>query len=308
MKKIMCLLLALGCLMFTACGKQDRDPARLFQLYFISSTETKVEVHEYQTQSDDTREQLAELLDQLATVPNRFEYKAPLSMGFELLGYTLDNEVLTLDVDSNYKGMSATTEVLVRAALVCSLVQLDGVSFVEIMVDGTPLYDNLNNLVGRMTAEQFINNMGSEINAYDMANLTLYFADESGEYLVEVNRKVAYNTNIPLARLVVEQVIAGPLADTADTVFPTVNPETQIVSVQTRDGICYVNLNEAFLNQIYNVSAEATIYSIVNSLIELNTVNKVQISINGDTTGTYREKYSFGTVFERNLDIVTALR
>ena len=77
--------------------------------------------------------------------------------------------------------------------------------------------------------------------------------------------------------------------------------------MRTRDGICYVNLNETFLTQIYNVSADVAIYSIVNSLAELSTVNKVQISINGDTSGTYREKYSFSTVFVRNLDIVTTL-
>ena len=43
------------------------------------------------------------------------------------------------------------------------------------------------------------------------------------------------------------------------------------------------------------------------ALAELSNINRVQISINGDNSGTYREKYSLTTYFERNLDIVTTL-
>ena len=65
-----------------------------------------------------------------------------------------------------------------------------------------------------------------------------------------------------------------------------------------------MNLNENFLTQMTNATSEVTIYSIVNSLIELPNVNKVQISINGDTEGTYRESIPFSTIFERNLELM----
>lgn len=289
-----------------ACSREKTDPGRVFQLYYISNTETRVEVRDYEMQSETTEDCIAEMLEALKGLPGVVESKAPLSMGSQLLDYHLEKEVLTLNMDEQYASLSPSAEVLTRAALVCSLTQIDGVSFVDITVAGNPLYDRLGNLVGMMNADQFINNLGNEINAYDMADLTLYFANEAGDSLIAVNRKMAYNTNIPLDRLVVEQLIAGPGTDVTGKVFPTINPDTQIVSVRTRDGLCYVNLNEVFLNQIYNVTADVTIYSLVNSLAELNTVNKVQISINGDTSGTYREKYSFSTVFERNLDMIAS--
>ena len=71
-----------------------------------------------------------------------------------------------------------------------------------------------------------------------------------------------------------------------------------------RDGTCYVNLDGNFSNQIYNVTPEVTIYAITNSLVELSNVNKVQISINGETNINYRENISLSAVFERNLDLV----
>ena len=77
-----------------------------------------------------------------------------------------------------------------------------------------------------------------------------------------------------------------------------------MLNVTVKDGICYVNFNSAFLTQPYSVSAEATIYSIVNSLSELTGVNKVQISIEGDSSVIYKETISLTTPFERNLDLV----
>ena len=63
-----------------------------------------------------------------------------------------------------------------------------------------------------------------------------------------------------------------------------------------------MNLDASFLSVVNNVSTELSIYSIVNSLVELSTVNKVQILINGEVPE------SFGSAaFERNLDCVTTL-
>ena len=74
--------------------------------------------------------------------------------------------------------------------------------------------------------------------------------------------------------------------------------------MNVKDGVCYVDVDSMFLTQIYNVTAEVTIYSIANSLAELSNVNKVQISVNGDTSVNYKENISLSTVFERNLELV----
>ena len=307
-KKWLSIFLIICCMTsLAACGKQEEPTGQTIQLYYISNSETKVEVRDYVLTTETFEEQLEEVLAALADVPDKLEYKAPLAMGFQVKGHRNVNGALTLNMDSKYTELIPTTEVLVRAAIVCTMVQLSDVSSVSFTVEGNPLYDNLGSLVGVMTADQFINNMGSEISAYDTVNLTLYFTNETGDGLIAVNREKAYNTNISLDRLVVEELIAGPSA-TVEGVYPTINPNTKPISVLTKDGICYVNLDETFFVQVYNVTPDVTIYSIVNSLAELSNVNKVQISINGDTSKMYREKYSFSTVFERNLDLITTLK
>ncbi|MDR0963523.1 MAG: GerMN domain-containing protein, partial [Clostridium sp.] len=131
--------------------------------------------------------------------------------------------------------------------------------------------------------------------------MTLYFANATGDGLIMVNRSRLYNSNISMEKLIVEELIKGP--DSPD-VYPTINPATRIISVTVKDSICYVNLDDQFLTRTNNIKEEIAIYSIVNSLAELGTVNKVQIIINDIATGVFLEKYSFDTIYERNLDLV----
>lgn len=88
----------------------------------------------------------------------------------------------------------------------------------------------------------------------------------------------------------VERLIAGPDAENEE-LYPVINPATKVLGVTVKDGTCYVNLDNGFLTQTYNVSAEVQIYSIVNSLVELSNINKVQIAVNGNTDMIFREKF-----------------
>ena len=304
----MLLMLLCGMFVLMGCGTgTDLEESNTKQIYYINNNETGLEIRECELQSSDTKTQLEELIVRLGTIPGKLEYKAPLQMGFSLLSYELDGEKLYLDVSSEYKSLSATTEVLVRAALVRTLSQTEGVKFVAITVEGENLHDSLGNVVGLMAAEQFIDNAGDEISTYEKVKLKLYFANEEGTGLVATNRTMAYNTNISLEKLVIEQLLAGPGADVADVVYPTVNPSTKLISILVKDGVCYVNFDNAFLTQTYNVSSDVAIYSVVNSLTELTNVNKVQISINGNSEIMYRESINLTTVFERNLDLITVV-
>ena len=65
-----------------------------------------------------------------------------------------------------------------------------------------------------------------------------------------------------------------------------------------------MDLSEEFLTPMNNVTSQTVLYSIVNSLVELPGINRVQISIDGNTDVTYRDNVSLTTVFERNLDLV----
>jgi len=295
-------MLAFLCvLLLAACGQKEKSGANVFQVYYVSNSETKVEMHPYEMKADTPQEQLQELVECLSTHPAKLEYKAPFAMGFQIRNIYLEDGRLQIDVDAAYKNLSVTTEVLVRAAVVRTLTQLPEVSMVMITVEGNQIYDNNGSMVGWMNAELFIDNDGNEINTYELAKVRLYFAGESGTNLIAAYREKRYSTITSRERFVVEELIAGPSGQ-IEGLYPSVNPNTKIISVVTKDGICYVNLDENFLSVVNNVSTDVSIYSVVNSLVELSNVNKVQILINGEVPSSFQT-----STFERNLDIVTTL-
>lgn len=299
------LFVALGCILvlagLTACREEEPTGADVYQIYVVSNSETKVEVHTHRMQAADEEAMLSELVTCLSTQPEKLEYKAPLAMGFEILSMDLSDGKLSIDVDGAYKNLPATTEVLVRAAIVRTLTQLPSVRYVGITVEGHQLFDNAGDVVGLMSAEMFIDNDGNEINTYELARVKLYFANLEGDKLIGAYREKYYSTNMPIERFVVEELIAGP-SGKVEGLYPSINPEVKIIGVTTKDGICYVNLDASFLTVVNNVSTEISIYSIVNSLVELSSVNKVQILINGEVPPSFSS-----STFERNLDYVTTL-
>ena len=300
--RILGLFLVLGSsLMLAACGSKDVVGENTWQVYYVSTSETKVEQHPHEIIADTPEGKLAELIGYLSANPEKLAYKAPLGLGFQLLSAQLEEATLVLDVDAEYLELPMTTEVLVRAAIVRTLTQLEEVGYVSITVEGGQLYDGVGRPVGRMNAEQFIDNNGNEINTYELARIQLYFASEDGASLIAANREKYYSTSMQLERFVVEELIAGPSGQ-VEGLYPSVNPNTKIINVTTKDGICYVNLDENFLTVVNNVPTEESVYAIVNSLVELSNINKVQILVDGEVPSTFS-----ASTFERNLDIVTTL-
>lgn len=307
---LVCLLL--GLFFAASCGSEEEaDRSRVYNIYVMNKDETKLSANEYEVKGGSQEEIIDELLEQLTTTPERMEYKAPLSGSFELLGYSLDGGQLVLNFDERYRTLPPTTEVLARAATVRTMTQVKGIDYVSFQIRSNPLLDMSGNVIGSMSADMFIDNTESEMNSRERVKIRLYFANAEGDRLIETNRTLEYSrysTNISMERLVVEQLIGGPSEQVKDKVYPTMNPETKVIGVTLKDGTCYVNLSEHFLTQIYNVSSDVAIYSLVNTLVELPNVGRVQIAVNGDSNVMFRENTSLSATYERNLDLVTTVQ
>lgn len=303
MKKGFIVLVLLCCLLMgmTACKSDEQQEDTMF-IYSVNNSETKLEKHTYSLQATETEAQLEELFAMLGSVSIKKEYKPPLTYGFQIESYELNDGKLMIHMDEKYRELSVIQEVLVRAAIVRTLTQLPEVSFVAFRINNEPLYDAVGKMVGWMNADQFIENAGNEINTYQKVQLKLYFANEAGTGLIETTRTKEYNTNISLEKLIVEELIKGP---NGEGIYPTINPETKVANVTVKDNICYVNLDENFLTQNYPVTPQVTIYSIVNSLTSISNVNKVQILLNGENEILYRENLDLTTYFEKNQDIIS---
>ena len=304
-KNLIVLMLAMFFVVsMSSCSSQQEEQNRqVKQVYYVNKAETAIVAQNYEIQAEltDVPSVIEELITQLGTIPSKLEYEAPLSGEVSLINYTYNEGLLTLNFDKKYNNLSTTKEVLVRAAIVRTFTQLDDISSVSFLIDGLPLSDSKGNIIGTMSSDTFIYNAGNEINTYEKVELMLYFANEEGTALVPVYREVVYNSNISMERLAVEQLLKGPNTNIA---YATLNPDAKLNSISVRDGVCYVDFDSNFLTQPNNVTSEVAIYSLVNTLVNITEVNKVQISVNGETNVTFMENINLSNMFERNLDIV----
>ena len=288
----------------TGCAREEKEDSGLL-LYYLNEDLSSLNTLSYlmedgKSKADLSPQEMADdMLEQLATSSGDVRSIAPIQ-NFTVTGTTLQNGTLTVFLSSDYEELETVREILTRAALVNTLCQIDGVDSVSFLCGDHPLTNEDGSVVTAMNSDMFIFNSGKEIMNYEKVRLHLYFANEDGNQLVDTYRNVVYNSNISMERLVVEQVLKGP---NSDVVFPTLNPASKVLSVTTRDGVCYVNLDQAFLTEPYGVTSQVAIYSLVNSLTELSSVSAVQITIEGKTGKAFMDS-SLSSAFERNLSVV----
>ena len=297
-------LMQLLAVLLAGCSSEEPQGTPI-DISYLNKNETKLVTETHYLTSTDTKDMIVEVLTLLCSVPDNKELKATLTSGINVIAYSYDGEQVIVSLGEKYRELSRTTEVLTRAALVRSLTNIPEVNYVMLTVNGESLTDMSGNAIGIMTSDMFVNNAGAQVETVDSTvTLRLYFANEEGSGLVAVNRELAHNadvSNVPMEKLVVEQLISGPV--NGET-WPTISPDTKLVNITVRDNICYLTFDSAILTAVNNVTTDVTIYSIVNSLVELSNINKVQISIDGNKDGKFRDKYEASTVFERNLSLV----
>nr|WP_275552236.1 GerMN domain-containing protein [Anaerotignum lactatifermentans] len=213
----------------------------------------------------------------------------------EFLSVQIEDTTARVNISGSYFEMKNSQEVLCRSALVWTLTSLDFVEHVELSVEGVPLRNEEGDLVGPMDRQNVLLNPEISSDATEYAILKLYFANGDGTDLVVEDRVVEVSANQAREKTIMEQLIAGPLENGS---FATIPADTKLRDITTTsDGICYVNLSQEFLTKPSNVNEILTIYSVVNSLCELDQIDRVQFLIEGEKVENFRGRSDFGTPY-----------
>lgn len=263
-------------------------------LYQVAEDGSHLESAEYEMQGEnkDNVVLIQELLD-------CFKKRA------DIRDFQLKEKQLTIYFLSSYYNLDKIDEVLLRASIVKTLCQLDGVEYVEFYVEEEPLTIDGEN-VGIMSKLSFLDSVGGE--GYTQEKyVTLYFSSNDGTEMREISTKLTHDMTVPLAQLLVEQLLKGPdeISDAnTSEVRDTIPSGTKLNSLTIRDHVCYVDFSREFMNMQADVKGTVVVYSIVNTLCELSDVSKVQFTIDGEQQETYGDVKDFAGSFERNLDMV----
>lgn len=299
---VVIILLLTG--LFTACSqketetKQVNETDNMKQIYYINRDETKIVGEKFNPVGTTSEELVKEYVGALDKEPkdSSLIQAKPETVKIEKYTFNQDGR-LSLYFNSAYSTeLVDISEVLCRAAIVKTLSQIEGVESIEFYVDGQPLMDYNGKAIGLMTPKDFIDSTSAE----DVF-VKVYFSNPKGTKLMPSNLKITYDGNFSIEQLIVERLIQGPIED---KMIKTLPEGTVLNKISTKDGICYVDFNSKFLDTLPGINDEVVIYSIVNSLVELSTIHKVQFSINGDIKKNFGDGIAFDGFFERNLELV----
>lgn len=283
------------------CSRTSQKEGEKYFLYYIDKNKMKLVQTSYYTEENGTNQLIEELLSAMNETSSKLNYITAVPSLVNMLDWKLEDKVLYVNFDAGYLEMDRVREILCRSAVVLTVTQIPDVDYVNFSVKDTALADTNGKPIGNMKATDFVDNSGSTIHSYESRETVLYFANQTGEYLIPEKVSSLSSTNVSMEKFIIEQLQKGPSDKENKRTIPA---SVKLNSIFTKDGTCYVNFNETFLTEIPEVSADIEIASIVNSLCELSYVQKVQISVNGETNKTLRDKISLDSFFVRNLDLI----
>lgn len=306
MKKIirMLLLAVLVCVAAAGCSietdKKEQENAK-YHYYYINASETTLKKEAYEPKDETTDFMVRDLMQNISSRKTSEDGIALLPENVALNSYDFRGDTLVIDFSRQYLDMSRAREVLTRAGVAKTFLQIPEIQRVSFTIEGQDLTDSRNQKVGDMTSDSFLDFSGDDTDRYRYDTFTLYFTDESGTKLVEEERNIYYSRTLPKAQVVLEQLAEGPMEVGH---FPVIPSDTVALNVAVADRICYINMNQAFREKKPEVAENVRMYAIVNSILDSCEADKVQISIEGSLEGNLGSSMPLYTFYQKNEELL----
>lgn len=277
-----------------------------YSIYYLDKSSKKLDVEErIVNYVDDDKTMFNTVVDEFAKGPSLSAQELILPPEFKIKSRRYSNKTAYIDLEKSFDNLDNTNKIMSIGALVYTLTDMSFIDAVEISIDGIPFITDSDNKPMLFNRQNVRNNPIIDPEKTEWQTITLYFSDRSGSKLVTEQRSIEVKQSLSLEYQIVEQLIVGPDKKMLKSTIPK---DTEIRDIKTEEGICYVNLSGDFIDdRVSGISSElVTIYSVVNSLTELNYVNKVQFLIEGEKINTTGNNIDFSKPFDRNTSIIKA--
>ncbi len=311
MKKLKWLLFLLFGIVLTACSSEEVIEDEIPKLednqiytFFVNTSKTDVYPVPYTLEGEETSDVVRDIIQYMMHEDATADYQTPVPAGMTYLDTIYDEVQNNIRVSFNvrYESISSEDLLFFKTCVAWTVLQLEEVDTISISLTDLANKDvETATTVESFDRDSFTLNFGDKSGYKQTGTIVLYFADETGEMLKEYTHTVEISNTTSLARLVVESLIDGP---EEEGYTATLSDEIKINNISVNNNICYVDLSEEFYDTANPLRNEIIVYSVVNSLVELPTVSKVQFLRNGEKLQFFRETMPFDGIFERNLNLI----
>ena len=271
-----------------------------FDLYFLNESGSTLVSEKHIIKYHDQYDLQVKIIEKLIKGPDNGKNKPVLRKKTKLNSLDLTDPTQII-ADFNYRFISGDTsrDVLSTYAVVKTLCGLDGIDYVKVTVEKNDIPTAEGKPIGFLSDSDI--NLLTDTNTSETVEATLYFADRQTKQLVPEKRNIKVSDQLPLAHYVINELIKGAQEEGHGNVL---SADTPLISVNITDSICFVNFEKSFISK--NSGSEnkelLAVYSVVNSLTELNNIARVQFLIDGKKMDMFG-KIPFDGLFERNISV-----
>ncbi len=303
------VLLTAACIyLFTVFFADDSNDEGKIELYYINNITGVLEAESRRTELPENREEAVRTVFNEyvnGSANSNLSLADPELKNFTSLTYPVDgNEsIAKINFTDSFNKLSASKQLLCISGMVYTLTGLDYLRNVYFYVNDEPLVNMNGEAVERYNRNNVAINPSLDPEKTDRQLVVLYFTNAGQNKLMPEERSIEIKQSRTTEYQIVEQLIQGPLDS---SLVPTVSSDVKIRDIKTEGDICYVNLSSEFMtkNNVTPAEETMTIYSIVNSLTELDTVTKVQFLIEGEKLTEYKGHLDFSKTFERDTSLI----
>lgn len=280
MKKLISALLAVMMVALTG-GCFGSNETNSINVYFKNTDSTALVSEEVKYSGSQNTVDMAHFaVNKLIEGPEKSNMLKTLPDGVELRSLTVKDSIANIDLSSAFTSYTGINELLARFSVVRTLCDIPGITKVAITIEGSPLVSNATgNEVGVLGKKDVVSDSDVLGGGRETTTITLYFSTGDASALKAETRKVETQDTISIERTIVSELIKGPASPELDALMPN---DTKILNIETKDGVCYVNLSQDFISKFSGGTGMLEVYSIVNSLCSLESVTSVQILIDGE--------------------------
>lgn len=207
---------------------------------------------------------------------------SPFPEGTRLLGWQLDQDgLLWVDLSESYGDLAGIRLTLADYCITMTLCQIEAVERVSITVSGRQLSYRYRQ---ELEAGQAVLS-GAEEQPVEVSAM-LYFPRAAGRGLGFEARVLQLTEGDVLAEAVVRALMDGPEGEQLAAVIPE---GTQLNAAQMEDGVCVLDFSQALLDGMPETAEGQAllVYSIVNTLGNLESVESVRFQVEGQPLSAY---------------------
>lgn len=279
MKRILILILSMALLLtLTGCGEEN---SRAYMDFYYYRTDSAYgvddgvlvrEIRELNAKPDD----LTAAMELYLAGPETEGYESPLPNDIRFLSWSKNEDALQLNFNSSLAALTGIELTVTAGCLARTFLGMTGAETLILTADGA--------LLNGSTAFTL---SASELMLYDdtpdrlRSQSTVYYFDAQRRYLI--GSTVTMDLNDPQSGpgYLLEQLLTPPSGSGLASPLPK---GTRVHSVRVEDGLCTVDLSAEFESRrFYSRRAQLlSLFSIVNTLTELEGIERVELSVDGD--------------------------